>query len=776
MIYSLLLFIQTLLNQTIMKRLYLLFALCVSALLAVGQSLKIEKDASAKLIPGSEPAAGVTSLNPSRDMTHGTPARKAGGDLIWGTSFNWENPSDEKGWTSPSGWEIIDNSDLGNYWVWRKDTIVHYYYRDSPRAKAVPPTWFDTPEDGYLCMPLSDYNNRDGISTSNLADATITTPPIDCSNASSVVVQFNQYFVFCCSNYNLDMLVTNDGGNHWATYSVRFNVAGNILTPEKVGRVEINISDIAAGMSNVQVRFYIHGFQLYFWIIDDLKLTEAYDNNLILEDTWADFDGGLAETVDPLHICPKDQMGIPGSTEGSVVGRYFFRGAVLNAGINAAENARLNLSILKNGQEILNTNAPAGNIYTLDRDTIHLPDPWLAEDFGDYRINFTAVSDNGDDLPGNNTGYFDFTVDDTMGLRTLMLPESDMNTGKWSGGGNAGDMVVTNYFLPAPAEINSISAYIVNWTPAETPQFQFVLMKEIEDNYEEWAVTDVIDMDSTYMNQWVTLPIQKDGEIEFLEPGNYYTCVRMWGYREDRPNGTQGMTVGRDLTTKFSGCPQYYATDATWHNLAGKPLPMIGYNISASGGPTEAPVTFNVDMTGHIASGEFHPSTDFVDVTGTFNAWGGSAHFTDPEGDGIYTLTIDGLDVADMIEYKYRINGSIAELQGAPDRKYTVRYWNVINDIFNNGLTAGVDPGNLVASFSVYPNPNNGSFNLEITNTVPSDLTICLTNIQGQVVYRNQVTRAIHHQETIGSSLAEGIYFLTVNNGKEVKVQKIIVQ
>jgi hypothetical protein len=758
-----------------MKRLTLVLVLGSSIILAFGQSLRTEKDALGRLVQGSDPSMGADHSKLPAYVTPGVQNLKGGGDLIWGTSFNWENPSDEQGWTLPSGWTIIDNTDLGNYWVWRKDTIVHYYYRDSPRTKAVPPSWFDTPEDGYICLPLSDYNNRDGISTSNVIDATITTPPIDCSNVSSVAVKFNQYFVYCCSNYNLEMQVTNDGGGHWATYSVRYNVSGNIITPERYGRVEINISDVAAGMNNVQVRFYIHGFIHYYWVIDDLKLTEAYDNNLVLEDIWADFDGGLDETVDPLNIWPKDQMGMAGTADGTVVGRFFFRAAVLNAGVNDAENARLNLSILKNGDEIQNNNSPAENIWTLDRDTMLLPDPWLADDYGDYRFEYNAVSDNLDDLPANNTGYLDFTVDDTMGLRSDLSAESAMNTGGWTGGGNAGDMVVANYELYAPAEINSISAYIANWTPAETPQFQFVLMKDIDGNYEEWAVTDVVDMDSTYMNSWVTLPIQKDGEIEFLEAGSYYTCVRMWGYREDRPDGTQGMTVGRDLTTKFSGCPQYYATDASWHNLAGAPLPMIGFNLNTAGGPSEAPITFNVDMNHHIASGEFHPSTDIVDVSGTFNSWGTSGAMTDNDGDGIYTITIAAQPVGTMIEYKYRINQT-EEFPDGPNRKYTVRYWNILNDVFNNGVTSATDPTSLVASFSVYPNPNNGSFNLEITNTVPSDLTISLTNIQGQVVYRNQVTRAINHQETIGSDLAKGIYFLTVNNGKEVKVQKVIVQ
>ncbi|MFA5814880.1 MAG: T9SS type A sorting domain-containing protein [Bacteroidales bacterium] len=59
---------------------------------------------------------------------------------------------------------------------------------------------------------------------------------------------------------------------------------------------------------------------------------------------------------------------------------------------------------------------------------------------------------------------------------------------------------------------------------------------------------------------------------------------------------------------------------------------------------------------------------------------------------------------------------------------------------------------------------------------VASDLVITLTNIQGQVIYQNKVAGTIDHQETIDNKLAKGLYFLSVNNGKEVKVQKIVVQ
>ena len=704
---------------------------------------------------------------------------KGGGDVIWQTTFNWADPANPLGWSLPAGWTITDVSDMGNPWIWLGDTLK--WVVNGANRSLNPPSIFATKSDGYMALPIQAYNQRDGITTTVAANSWFETPKIDCSRVSSVVVKFTQIFNLCCLSENvgnLQMLATVDEGVHWATYDVQYNWGANNATPTRFQNPEINISDVAAGSPNLRLRFYFHnGNQWYYWMIDDLKVVEGYGNDLVLEDTWLDFDGGFGSTVDQINYWPLSQMGMAGNPSGTV-GANYMKGAILNRGYNDSENAKLSIKILKNGTEILSDASPANTIFTLDRDTSKITNPFLAADYGDYSIIYTAVSDNNEEVPVNNSTTMHFTVDDTLAHRADFSAEASVNTGGWVGGNNSGDMMAVAYDLYAPAEINSITAYIWGWTPSQTPQFQFVLEKEIDGTNEEWITSDVVDMDSSYMRSWVTLPVIKDGETEFLQPGKYSACVRMMGVDPTRPNGAVGMSVGRDLSTKYAGCAQYYATSG-WTGLAGGPLAMIGFNINATGGPTQAPVTFNVDMTKHIASGQFKPGTDFVDVSGSFNNWSGSAHLTDPEADGIYTITLQGIPVGKVIEYKYRINGDWNTSEypnGGPNRKYTVRYWNILNDVYNGGKTTGVDPTSLVASFNVYPNPTSGAFNVEITNTVASNLIITLTNIQGQVVYQNNIANAVTHLETIDSKLPKGMYFLSVNDGREVKVQKVVVQ
>ncbi len=745
-----------------MKKFTLVFLLICTGLISYGQVTTAEKKAIFQ--------------EPTDVQTVTTPNIKVGGDVIWKTTFNWKDETNPQGWSLPTGWTIMDVSDMGNPWIWVNDTV-----RWGTSSKLAPPSFFPTKADGFLSLPIQAYNGRDGVSTAVPADSWVETPKIDCSAVSSVVVKFTQLFNLCCLSENvgnLQMLVTVDAGIHWATYDCQFNVTANTNTPVRFRSPEINISDVAAGSPNVQIRFYFHGGNMYYyWMLDDLTLMEGYNNDLVLEDTWINFDGGLGETIDHINYWPLSQMGMAGNPTGTV-GANSLKAAILNRGSYDAENARLDLKVLKNGTEIFSDTSVPNTINSLDRDTAFIENPYLATDYGDYKFVYTAVSNNTEEVPANNTASMRFTVNDTLAHRASFTADQGVNTGGWTGGNNSGDMMAVDYNLYAAAEISSLTAYIWDWTPSQTPQFQYVLMKEIDGVNEEWITTEVMDMDSSLRRSWVTLPVVKDGETEFLTPGKYTACVRMMGVDLARANGSCGMSVGRDLATKFSGCAQFYATSG-WTGLAGSPLPMIGFSVSATGGPTQAPVTFNVNMTKHIASGEFKPGTDFVDVSGTFNSWGASAHMTDPEADGIYTITLDGMKINSTIQYKYRINGdwnTSEYANGGPNRKYVIRYWNILNDVYNGGIAAGVDPTTTVASFNVYPNPTQGAFTVEVSSVVASNLTITLTNIQGQVVYQNRVTNSLNHMETIDSKLSKGMYFLTVNNGKEVKVQKVIVQ
>lgn len=699
--------------------------------------------------------------------------QKGGGDVIWQTSFNWKDNTSPRGWTLPAGWIIKDNADLGNNWIWRDDTL------GGPYTSAPAPAHFATPSDGFICVPMAEYNFRDEILTYNKMDTYIMTPPIDCSSVSSVVVKFNQYFRFASGVPKIEMLVTNDDGVRWSSYDINFNLPLNTETPPEFQTPEINISDAAAGMSTVQIRFYVQGISFYYIMIDDLLLVEAFDYDLVLEDFWTDFNDGSADPEGHLNYIPYSQIGMAAGNGGKV-GDFLMRGAFLNKGNRDQENVALHVLVLRNGVDYYNKTSSITIISPLDRDTLSILDPLRPMEYGDYEINLTAVSANNEEVPGNNYAKANFTINDSLYQYADFGPEGGISTGVY-GLSKGGDIMAVVYDLKTPCVINSICAPLGRWYQESIPTLQFVLFKYMaeEDDYAEIMTSEVIDFDITRERLLFTLPLIKDGESEFLEPGKYLAGVRSWGIDGNGPGDTEGIAIGLDQSSKFPSVSAlvYLQNKNDWYFI--DKMPMIGFSINEHSGPREAPATFNVDMNRHIGNGEFHPGSDFVDVSGTFSNWTGSARLADPEADGIYTITLEGMPVGKDIEYKYRINGdwNTSEFpNGGPNRKYTVRYWNILNDIYNGGILTGVNQASQVASFSVYPNPASGPFTVEYNSPVATDLLITLTDIRGRSLYQNRVSGATVHREKINNLLPEGLYFLTLNDGKMIRVQKVVVK
>ena len=89
----------------------------------------------------------------------------------------------------------------------------------------------------------------------------------------------------------------------------------------------------------------------------------------------------------------------------------------------------------------------------------------------------------------------------------------------------------------------------------------------------------------------------------------------------------------------------------------------------------------------------------------------------------------------------------------------------------------GVNDIDLMNNVSVYPNPSDGLFTLEVNKLETTDLTIELMDVQGQIIYKNEVKSVTNYTEDIdASAFAKGIYYLRVNNGTDIKVQKVVIQ
>lgn len=115
------------------------------------------------------------------------------------------------------------------------------------------------------------------------ADASVQSAAIDCSNKHSVVLKFQQNFMW--NNFGgirkdagLFVEVSSDGTT-WKEYDVRNGIdsEGDCLNPMNV---ELNITKYAAGKKTVYLRFSWRGMYAWYWMVDDIELQESLEADL----------------------------------------------------------------------------------------------------------------------------------------------------------------------------------------------------------------------------------------------------------------------------------------------------------------------------------------------------------------------------------------------------------------------------------------------------------------------------------------------------------------
>ncbi|SEA58998.1 T9SS type A sorting domain-containing protein, partial [Bizionia paragorgiae] len=90
--------------------------------------------------------------------------------------------------------------------------------------------------------------------------------------------------------------------------------------------------------------------------------------------------------------------------------------------------------------------------------------------------------------------------------------------------------------------------------------------------------------------------------------------------------------------------------------------------------------------------------------------------------------------------------------------------------------TLGTDDFALENSFSIYPNPNNGEFNVKFKSE-SNNVTLELFDIRGRSIYTKGYNNSGAFNETINlGNVESGMYLLNVNDGSRTFTKKIIVE
>lgn len=199
-------------------------------------------------------------------------AGKAANKIFWSESFKTAK--------LPEGWKNVDNSGENLEWIVTDQPYPgsYQYQQQAPPIASKSRGFYLQFQPGYMV----DEDQASWYKKKKYPDTWIQTPAIDCSGKSSVILRFQQTFRYNADMKRPDASITvgvSTDGEKWTDYDVTNNVAPATDMFNPINE-ELNISKVAANQPKVYVRFYWKGYYSWYWMIDDIELSQAYEHDL----------------------------------------------------------------------------------------------------------------------------------------------------------------------------------------------------------------------------------------------------------------------------------------------------------------------------------------------------------------------------------------------------------------------------------------------------------------------------------------------------------------
>lgn len=394
-----------------MKKFYLLVTAMLFVAALNAQRLESQYDFNSSVTP-------VTEAEARQAREAGWQLLEERGTIDRGDVFFYEDFSNGLDGSTAFGAWTIEDSGGGNIWMVADDNSPAGEFSTNIGALAS-----TTADNGWMIFDADLYNTpvADGVED---VEGSLTSPVMDMSGLNSVIVEWEQYFRYCCFPFSPVFLeVSNDGGDTWITFQANgdFIEAANEASANPLPTA-VDISCAAAGESEVQIRFsYLqapevgNGYSHYYWGVDDVSIREndISDDLRITQVTTGDVFNYYEYRSLPLEqAIPED--------EGGLIAGVLYR----NAGFNDQTNVVVTVDILDDGGNILTTVATdpfvapaaanAENCPQNQNDTLYIPTNWAPESIGDYTVRATITADEADIDETNNTRERPITYTDDV--------------------------------------------------------------------------------------------------------------------------------------------------------------------------------------------------------------------------------------------------------------------------------------------------------------------------------------------------------------------------
>lgn len=404
---------------------------------------------------------------------------------------------------------------------------------------------------------------------------------IDCSSNPGVILEFDQRYRAFNSDETI-VQVSNNGGITWTDFLVNDAIATNATATQNT--LSLNVTAAAAGSADVKIKFLWTGTDDqsfgagYGWIIDDLKVYEAYNDNLVQEDFYL---GNIITAYEYTKI-PVSQAGI-----------LTVQSALYNAGLNTP-TAVVNHVVVTDAASTVILDATGGTLSgtlaagdldtltfetTLDMSTLGL---------GVYMvintIEFGAIDE---DLSNNvDTNYFEITTN-TYSHYTTNEDGFLTNPGRNNTATYDESTFGAMYEIKDAVTLHGLNVYIADVSASST-NLNTTVDNIIQVNiYENTVTFDApnqlasysFDMANMVISDWNTLNFHQPdassnnlGSFDLTAGGSYRVAVTC-------EEGKVLWTLGNQPDADNSGIQQ---TSNGWFSLQSEPSMELNFDQSLS--------------------------------------------------------------------------------------------------------------------------------------------------------------------------------------------------
>ncbi len=96
---------------------------------------------------------------------------------------------------------------------------------------------------------------------------------------------------------------------------------------------------------------------------------------------------------------------------------------------------------------------------------------------------------------------------------------------------------------------------------------------------------------------------------------------------------------------------------------------------------------------------------------------------------------------------------------------------------FLGTVVSGINNSEFSKAVSVYPNPSNGIFSIEMPATLDKSASINVTDALGRVVYsKNEKLNGAYSGQLNLSNLSKGVYVLNIKTGENISMRKLVIE